>query len=144
MGECEAMRDKSDLSVVIDRLRDELLSLSKQRDQAGERIGVLKRTITGLITVFGDDVVDNELLSALGCQESPRRPGLTKQCRLVLLDAQTPLTARELCERVRLSGLLESHHNPLASVGAVLNRLVEYGEVKAIVDGGPRRYQWIA
>jgi hypothetical protein len=144
MSECEAVRDKSDLSVVIDHLRDELLRLSKQREEAGERIGVLRKTITGLMTVFGDRVVDNQLLSMLGHSESQRHSGLTKECRLALSGSGTGLTVRELCDRVKQSGALENHRNPMASIGVVLNRLVGYGEVKAIFDGGARRYQWIA
>jgi hypothetical protein len=144
MSECETLRDKSDLNVVIDRLRDELLSLSRQREEAVERISVLKRTITGLITVFGEGVVDNQLLSLLGRPESQRQPGLTKECRSTLSGSPTALTAREICDRVKQSGALENHRNPMASIGVVLNRLVGYGEVKTILDGGPRRYQWIA
>jgi hypothetical protein len=144
MNDCDAVSDKSDLGVVIGRLREELLVLSKQREEAVERIGVLKKTLTGLITVFGDSIVDHQLLSLLGHPESPRQSGLTKECRLALSGSPTALTARELCDRVQRSGALENHRNPMASVGVILNRLVGYGEVKAILDGGARRYQWIA
>jgi len=144
MGECDTVRDKSDLNAVVNHLRDELLRLLKERDEAAERIAVLRRTITGLVTVFGHAAADKELLCLLGYPESQRRSGLTKECRSALLGSQTPLTARELCDRIqRQSGALENHRNPMASIGVVLNRLVGYGEVRAIADGGPRRYQWI-
>jgi len=145
MGECDIVRDKSDLNAVVNHLRDELLRLLKERDEAAERIAVLRRTITGLVTVFGDAAADKQLLCVLGYPESQRRSGLTKECRSALLGSPTPLTARELCDRVqKQSGALQNHRNPMASIGVVLNRLVGYGEVRTIADGGPRRYQWIS
>jgi hypothetical protein len=41
--------------------------------------------------------------------------------------------------------LLLRHKDPLASVTTVLNRLVEYGEARAVVrENGRRAWEWVA
>jgi hypothetical protein len=41
--------------------------------------------------------------------------------------------------------VLLRHKDPLASVTTVLNRLVEYGEAKAVVrENGRRAWEWVA
>lgn len=138
------MHDRPDVTVLVDRLRSELLTILKQRDEVAQRIAMLRRTIAGLINLFGRDVVDKNLLRVLGYPECQRRPGLTQECRLVLMSARSPLTARELCDQIqKKAGVFDNHQNPIASIRVVLNRLIAYGEVRAIVEDRPHRYQWI-
>jgi hypothetical protein len=41
--------------------------------------------------------------------------------------------------------LMARHKDPMASVTTVLNRLVAYGEAKAVVlENGRRAWQWVA
>jgi hypothetical protein len=41
--------------------------------------------------------------------------------------------------------VIERHKDPLASVTTVLNRLVEYGEARAVVGvNGRRAWEWIS
>ncbi len=41
--------------------------------------------------------------------------------------------------------MLARHKDPMASVTTVLNRLVAYGEAKAVtVENGRRAWQWVA
>jgi len=41
--------------------------------------------------------------------------------------------------------MLARHKDPMASVTTVLNRLVAYGEAKAVsIDKGRRAWQWVA
>jgi hypothetical protein len=66
---------------------------------------------------------------------------------MVLIDANHALSAREVCERIqqKVPPMLERHKDPMASVTTVLNRLVAYGEAKAVsLDNGRRAWLWIA
>jgi hypothetical protein len=66
---------------------------------------------------------------------------------MVLMDANCALSAREVCERIqqRMPPMLERHKDPMASVTTVLNRLVAYGEARAVsLDNGRRAWVWVA
>jgi hypothetical protein len=44
-----------------------------------------------------------------------------------------------------MPAMLERHKDPMASVTTVLNRLVAYGEAKAVsLDNGRRAWIWVA
>jgi len=97
--------------------------------------------------LFGDDVLSDELLDLVGRKSDGRQPGFTKACRTVLMEASRPLGAREVCEHIqrKLPPILLRHKDPLASVTTVLNRLVEYGEARAVLrDDGRRAWEWVA
>ena len=119
----------------------------KQRAEIMKRIGTVKQTIVGLANLFGDEVLNDDLLELVDRKGSGRQPGFTKACRMVLMESDRPLGAREVCEQIqrRLPPVLLRHKDPLASVTTVLNRLVEYGEARAVVrDNGRRAWQWVA
>ena len=62
------------------------------------------------------------------------------------MDSSQPLSARDVCDRIqqKTPPMLARHKDPMASVTTVLNRLVAYGEAKAVVlDNGRRAWQWI-
>jgi hypothetical protein len=112
-----------------------------------KRIGTVKQTIIGLANMFGDEVLSEDLLEMVDRKGGGRQPGFTKACRMVLMEAAHPLGAREVCEHIqrRLPPLLLRHKDPLASVTTVLNRLVDYGEARAVVrENGRRAWEWIA
>ena len=132
---------------VVRAAHDELRQLMRQRAEIMKRIGTIKQTISGLANLFGDDVLSEELLELVDRKSGGRQPGFTRACRMVLMEAGQPLGAREVCERIqqRVPPLLLHHKDPLASVTTVLNRLVEYGEAKALLnDHGRRAWQWVA
>ena len=132
---------------VVKAAHQELNHLLRQRGEIMKRIGTVKQTIVGLANLFGDDVLDEELLELIDRKASGRQPGFTKACRMVLMEAERPLGAREVCEQIqhRLPPLLMRHKDPLASVTTVLNRLVDYGEASSVVaDNGRRAWQWVA
>lgn len=132
---------------VIRAAHDELSQLMRQRAEIMKRIGTIKQTIVGLANLFGEDVLSDELLELVGRKSSGRQPGFTKACRMVLMESDRPLGAREVCDQIqrRLPPVLLRHKDPLASVTTVLNRLVEYGEARAVSrDNGRRAWQWIA
>lgn len=124
----------------------ELKELMHQRAQIMKRIGSVKQTIVGLSNLFGDKILSAELLKLLD-RKSNRQMGFTKNCRLILMEANRPLSAREVCEQMqkRIAPVIERHKDPLASVTTVLNRLVQYGEARAVQrDNGYRAWEWVS
>ncbi len=132
---------------VVRAAHDELRQLMRQRADIMKRIGTVKQTIVGLANLFGDEVLNDELLELVDRKSGGRQPGFTKACRMVLMEASHALGAREVCEQIqrRVPPVLLRHKDPLASVTTVLNRLVEYGEARAVVrENGRRAWQWVA
>ena len=132
---------------VVRQAHEELRQLLQQRAEVMRRIGTIKQTIAGLANLFGDDVLSDELLELVGRKSNGRQPGFTKACRMVLMNANCPLNARDVCDRLQEKSppMLARHKDPMASVTTVLNRLVAYGEARAVVlDSGRRAWQWMA
>jgi hypothetical protein len=132
---------------VIRQAHDELRQLFHQRAEVMRRIGTIKQTIAGLANLFGDEVLDDELLELVDRKSGGRQPGFTKACRMILMEANRALSAREVCDRIqeKIPPMLARHKDPMASVTTVLNRLVAYGEAKAVaLDNGRRAWQWVA
>jgi chorismate mutase len=131
---------------VVRQAHEELRQLLQQRAEVMRRIGTIKQTIAGLANLFGDSVLSDELLELVDRKSNGRQPGFTKACRMVLMDANRALSARDVCERIRerVPHMLARHKDPMASVTTVLNRLVTYGEASAVaLDSGRRAWQWV-
>jgi hypothetical protein len=131
---------------VIREIREVLVSLEQERREIVKKICAIKQTIIGLGSVYGDEIFDNELLELLGRKNNRRRSGLTKTCRMVLIQAGRPLSAREVCEQIMSQSplLLVSHKDPMASVNTLLTRLADYGEARMAADEtGKRTWQWV-
>lgn len=132
---------------VVRQAHEELRQLLQQRAEVMRRIGTIKQTIAGLANLFGDAVLSDELLELVDRKSSGRQPGFTKACRMVLMDANRALSARDVCDRIleKAPPLLARHKDPMASVTTVLNRLVAYGEARPVSLGNGRRaWQWVA
>jgi hypothetical protein len=132
---------------VVRQAHDELRQLLQQRSEVMRRIGTIKQTIAGLANLFGEEVLSDELLELVDRKSSGRQPGFTKACRMILMDANRALSARDVCDRLQEKAppMLARHKDPMASVTTVLNRLVAYGEAQAVtVDKGRRAWQWVA
>jgi hypothetical protein len=132
---------------VVRQAHEELRQLLQQRADVMRRIGTIKQTIAGLANLFGDTVLNDDLLELIDRKTSGRQPGFTKACRTVLMDANRPLSARDVCHRIEQKSppMLARHKDPMASVTTVLNRLVAYGEAQAVsLDNGRRAWQWVA
>jgi hypothetical protein len=132
---------------VVRQAHDELRQLLQQRSDVMRRIGTIKQTIAGLANLFGDAVLSDELLELVDRKSSGRQPGFTKACRMILMDSNRALSARDVCDRLQQKSppMLARHKDPMASVTTVLNRLVAYGEARAVaLDNGRRAWQWVA
>jgi len=137
----------SHVQEVVRVAHEELQQLMRQRATIMKRIGTVKQTIVGLANLFGDAVLSEELLELVDRKSGGRQPGFTKACRMALMEAQRPLSAREVCQQIelRIPPVLLRHKDPLASVTTVLNRLVEYGEARSLVrENGRRAWEWVA
>jgi len=132
---------------VVRQAHEELRQLLAQRAEVMKRIGTVKQTIAGLANLFGDGVLNEELLELVDRKSNGRQPGFTKACRMILMEASRPLGARDVCDQIqeRMPPMLARHKDPMASVTTVLNRLVDYGEAEAVVlTNGRRAWRWIA
>jgi len=147
-GALQAMerRDIGHVQEVIRQAHDELRQLLQQRADIMKRIGTLKQTISGLANLFGDSVLNEELLELVDRRSNGRQPGFTKACRMILMESGRAMTSRDICDyfRRQMPALLARHKDPMASVTTVLNRLVEYGEAEAVTAGGRRAWRWLA
>src|SRR5256885_1025284 len=86
---------------VVRQAHDELRQLMLQRAEVMRRIGTIKQTIAGLANLFGDGVLNEELLELIDRKNNGRQPGFTKACRMVLMEAGRPLSARDVCEQIQ-------------------------------------------
>ncbi len=131
---------------VVRQAHEELRHLLQQRAEVMRRIGTIKQTIAGLANLFGDGVLSDELLELVDRKSSGRQPGFTKACRMVLMDSNRALSARDVCDRIQQKAppMLARHKDPMASVTTVLNRLVAYGEARAVALENRRAWQWVA
>ncbi len=129
---------------VVKAAEEDLRKLLRQRADIVKRIGTIKQTLLGLANIFGDDRLGEELWELVGRKDG-RQHGLTRSCRTVLMEANRPLGAQEVCEQLRgrIPLVLLHHKDPAASVTTVLNRLVAYGEALKVHDeNGRRAWQW--
>jgi hypothetical protein len=145
LNEREQDRGSQQVHVIVKAAHEELCRLIQERALITKRIGTIKQTIVGLGNLFGDDELSAELGGVVHRKTGVRRSGLTPACRMVLMGARAPMSAREVCEQVqqRIMPGMPSPRNLAASVTTILNRLVEYGEAHAILGAdGRRAWTW--
>jgi chorismate mutase len=132
---------------VVRSAEQELTGLLQRRTEIMKRMGTIKQTLAGLATLYGDSILDDELLLSLGRGPTFHRSGFTRACRLVLMEARTPLRVRQACDemRRRFPDLVQRHKDLAASVTTVLNRLVDYAEANTFFDqAGMRVWEWVS
>ena len=86
---------------VIRQTEQQLRQLMAERREVTKRIRTVKQTITGLANLFDDVGTDPASLELLGRNRRSRPRGITRGCRQILLDAQRPLTSREVCDELQ-------------------------------------------
>jgi chorismate mutase len=132
---------------VVKQAHEQLVQLLQERAELMKRIGTLKQTIAGLANLFGNGVLSKDLQELVGGQKDKNRhPGFTDTCRRILMEAARPMSAREICDKMRekMPPMLARHREPVASVTTVMNRLASYGEAKTVTINERRAWQWIA
>ena len=131
---------------VVRRAEQELRQLIDERGEVTKRIGTVKRTIVSLAKLFGDGMLDRDLLSLFDGRGG-RQPGITSSCRRILMEARRPMSAREVCDEIQRTSpaLLARHQDPMATINTILGRLVQYGEATVRPgDRGQRAWVWAA
>jgi hypothetical protein len=130
---------------VVSSAEQQLTALVRQRAEIMRRIGTIKKMLAGMVSLFGDSILDDELLIALDRGTRSSRRGFTPACRQVLMESSTSLSVRQACvELQRRFPELVAHHKDLsASVTTVFHRLVKYGQARCFVDDhGARVWEW--
>jgi hypothetical protein len=115
-----------DLRTVVEHAQDQLMQLMRERQQIAQRIAIIKRTINGLVFLYGEQSPRAPNSGA----KRERRRGLTHACRLVLARADTSLSTQDISAILEeeFPDLFRRPGNHYASLFTILNRLVEYGE----------------
>ena len=108
---------KDDYRRALDAAIREYEALIAQHAALEARIAQLRHSIAALTKL---------------CGYQPTVPfGLTDACRLVLRNADAPLTAPEVRDRLKTIGVdVDKYSNPLASIHTVLKRMHDSGELK--------------
>jgi hypothetical protein len=120
---------------------EHLKKLMAQRAEITRQIATAKTVLIGLTSMYGSELANPELQQLLG-GNGPRNWGLTDACRRILLEAQEPLGARAVRDRLLEMDrdLLQHHKHPTASIVTVLTRLVAYGEARVVPNGSQRAW----
>jgi hypothetical protein len=115
------------------------MQLMRERQQIAQRIAILKRTIKGVVFLYGEQL----LRAPNNGANQERRRGLTNACRLVLTRADTSLSAQDISAILKeeFPDLFRRPGNQYASLVTILNRLVEYGEADTFLRNGSRFWQ---
>lgn len=123
----------------------ELTSLLGQKAEIMRRIGTVKKMLAGMASLFGDSILNDELLFALDGGIRSGRKGFTPACRQVLMESSAPLPIRHACVELqhRFPDLVAHHKDLNASVTTIFHRLVKYGQARCFVDDrGIRVWEW--
>jgi hypothetical protein len=130
---------------VSQSMRLELAALLQQRAEIMRRVGTIRQTLAGLAKLFGDSNLD-DVLSAARRGRGHRPAGVTRACRLILMESRTPLGVRQGCDelRRRFPELAQRHKDLSASVSTIFHRLEGYAEARCFPDSqGTRVWEWI-
>jgi len=131
---------------VIRSAERELHELLQQRGEIMRRIGTIRQLLNGLVSLFGESVLDQQLVAALDGGTGGRRSGFTRACRTVLMESSRPLRTREAIEQLRskFPDLVGRHKDLSASVTTVFHRLTRYSEARYLLDDeGVRVWEWV-
>lgn len=127
------------LQMVVERAHDQLQRLTLQRHEIARRIALIKRTIDGLVLLYGVELQRRPMDGAI----RQHRRGITNACRAVLNRADTSLSVREVSALLQkeFPELFRQRGNHYSSLVTILNRLVKYGEADTFLRNGSRFWQ---
>jgi chorismate mutase len=131
---------------VIRTAERELNELLQQRSEIMRRVGTIRQLLNGMVSLFGETILDQELMTALDRGVSGRRSGFTRACRTVLMESGRPMRTRDACEQLgrRFPELVERHKDLSASVTTIFHRLTRYSEARCYLDSERVRvWEWI-
>jgi hypothetical protein len=133
---------RMEIEQIVKLAGGELQVLLTQRAAILRRLAILRRIISGLAEMFGDDVLPEDVRVLIKLpKERTRGAGLTEACRAALSTSSRALTAREVVDTIRAKDakVIQNHKDPVASVASILHRLGSYGEATTKVSQSGRR-----
>jgi hypothetical protein len=133
---------RMEIEQIVKLAGGELQVLLTQRAAILRRLAILRRIVSGLAEMFGDDVLPEEVRALIKLPtRRTRGVGLTEACRAALSTSSRPLTAREVVDTIRAKDakMIQNHKDPVASVTSILHRLGSYGEATTKVNQSGRR-----
>ncbi len=124
-----------------ERAAKDLETAIAERKRIDGRIVSLRKTLNVLSGLLDDDkkwLANNlAVLGALG------KESLTDDIGVAIAQTREPMTSTEIYHEVRkFSQAIQAHKNPLATINAVLKRLVKQGTVRETEKDG--RKAWVA
>ena|SRR5205809_6784157 len=122
---------------------DELEQLLAQQEQIEERVLALRKTLNVLSTLCQQGGLNTGDLDRRYAELDKRiESSLTNDIYRIISAARKPLTTGEVREELnKLGGSLAEHSNPLATIHAILNRLVESGRAHETVKDGKKAWE---
>ena len=139
----EQNRWTPELRQTVGLVQSQLTLLLQQRAAVVKRIGMIRRAIEGLNSIFAEPAGEQPQSSGengrfrdLACSN------LTAACRAVLRNSTRPLTAHETAALLRTARAI-TDENLDRHVASICRRLVVYGEAAVtITDSGRRAWAW--
>jgi hypothetical protein len=131
----------SDYRDAYEVAEQEAQSLIKQKDQIDRRLATLRKTLNALATLMEQE---NKRFVPASHQQMMDLLSLTMTDDIVNIvsAAPEPMTSSDVLEELRrLGSIAINHDNPLATVNAVLNRLVERIKLEPTTKNG--RKAWV-
>jgi hypothetical protein len=130
--------DKEALNKVLEDLAKEVHALEERKREIETRLVKVRASYANLSNLY-EEISMDELGAALINPD----PGLTNSIRIVLQNANRPLTPVEVRDELLNIGLsFADNKNPLATIHKVLKRLELKEEIENVPEGEKTTYQW--
>jgi hypothetical protein len=134
---------KSDYRRAYETAASELESLLKDQERIESRVLSLRRTMTGLADLLreaGDNMGWRDRIDAT--LEGMTQHSLTDDIRQVMNATSSPFISGEIRDELEKLGWdIAEQKNPLATINAILNRLIEQGYVSETTKNGRKAWQ---
>ena len=134
---------KSDYRRAYETAAAELESLLKEQERIEGRVLSLRRTMTGLADLLreaGESMGWRDRIDAT--LEGMAQHSITDDIRKVMNASSLSLTSSEIREELETIGYdWAEQKNPLATINAILNRLIEQGYVDETTKNGRKAWQ---
>lgn len=122
-------------------------ALNKELDETEDRMERVRQGVVGLAPLAGVDFEELRATYPDIFENVPDpRIGITDAVREAMSSSPITLSTSQIRDRVfRISPSVAGHKSPMASIHAVLRRLIESGEIVVVTDTveGTTKYGWV-
>lgn len=135
------MERRDEYKQALEAVRAELSDLLTEQAEIERRIIQLKRTARSLARLCEEETIHKKDLP--NYKPEIEEYGITNLVREVLKNSKGALTPVEIKEGLnRLGYDISLHTNIMASIHAILKRLIKQDEVRAFTKSGKKFYKW--